>query len=81
MKIIVDRSRCAGHARCAAVSDSLFELDESGYISFDEKLVPDGMEALARRGTRACPERALTLDDDNASDKNDKPPPHKLGTL
>lgn len=64
MKIIADRSRCAGHARCAAVSDKLFELDENGYIAFDQKLVPDGMEDLARRGTRACPERALRLEED-----------------
>jgi ferredoxin len=69
MKIIVDRSRCAGHARCAAVSDSLFELDEGGYIAFDEKLVPEGREAMARRGTRACPERALTLAEDNLPEK------------
>jgi ferredoxin len=66
MKIIADRSKCAGHARCAAVSETLFELDESGYISFHEKAVPEGMEALARRGTRACPERALSLQEDEA---------------
>ncbi|MGF6999346.1 ferredoxin [Paraburkholderia sp. GAS32] len=66
MKIIADRAKCAGHARCAAVSEELFELDESGYIAFDSKPVPPGMEALARRGTRACPERALMLDEEEA---------------
>lgn len=68
MKIIADRSRCTGHARCASVSDSLFELDENGYVAFDVKLVPSGMEALARRGTRACPEQALTLEEDETPD-------------
>jgi ferredoxin len=61
MKIVADRSRCAGHARCAAVADNLFELDANGYIGFDEKIVPAGSEEPARRGVRACPERALKI--------------------
>jgi ferredoxin len=61
MKIISDKSRCAGHARCAAVAAELFELDENGYIGFDQKPVPEGAEDSARRGVRACPERALRL--------------------
>lgn len=61
MKIIADKSRCAGHARCAAVADKLFELDDNGYIGFEEKPVAPGDEQLARRGVRACPERALKL--------------------
>jgi ferredoxin len=42
----------------------LFVLDENGYIGFDEKAVPDGMETLARRGIKACPERALKISED-----------------
>ena len=42
MKIIADKTRCAGHARCAAVADQLFELDSNGYIAFQEKIVPAG---------------------------------------
>ena len=61
MKIIADKTRCAGHARCAAVSETLFELDDNGYIRFAEKLIPAGLEELARRGTRVCPERALKI--------------------
>jgi ferredoxin len=61
MKIIADRNRCAGHARCAAVSETLFELDANGYIAFTEKIVAAGQEELARRGIRACPERALKI--------------------
>jgi len=38
-------------------------LDESGYVGFEEKLVPAGMEAQAQRGVRACPERALKLEE------------------
>jgi ferredoxin len=61
VKIIADKSRCAGHARCAAVAENLFNLDDSGYIGFEEKTVAPGAEELARRGVRACPERALKL--------------------
>jgi ferredoxin len=61
MKIIADKTRCAGHARCAAVADQLFELDSNGYIAFQEKFVPAGAEELAKRGVRACPERALKI--------------------
>ena len=63
MKIVANRKRCAGHARCAAVADQLFELDGNGYIGFEENLVSPGFEELARRGVRACPERALKLQD------------------
>jgi ferredoxin len=63
VKIVADRNKCAGHARCAAVSE-LFELDSNGYIGFDEKIVPQPLEAQAQRGVRACPERALKLIDD-----------------
>jgi ferredoxin len=64
MKIIADKTRCAGHARCAAVSETLFELDANGYIRFAEKTVPEGQQELARRGIRACPERALRISED-----------------
>jgi ferredoxin len=65
MKIVANRKRCAGHARCAAVADQLFELDGNGYIGFEEKHVSPGFEELARRGVRACPERALKLEEDD----------------
>jgi ferredoxin len=64
MKIVADKSRCAGHARCAAVAAELFELNDDGYIAFDEKDVPPDLAEAARRGVRACPERALRISGD-----------------
>lgn len=64
MKIRVRPGMCSGHARCAAVAPDLFALDEDGYIAFTEKEVPAGQEAAALRGVRACPERALFIDED-----------------
>ncbi|MBV9512216.1 MAG: ferredoxin [Caulobacteraceae bacterium] len=63
MKIVVDTNLCSGHARCAAVAPEVFSLNEDGYVAFEEKVVPPGLEAKAERGVRACPERALKLED------------------
>jgi ferredoxin len=61
MKLIVDKEKCAGHARCATIDPELFELDVNGYIGFGEKPVPPDKEAAARRGANACPERVIRL--------------------
>jgi ferredoxin len=64
MKIRIDKSACAGNARCAAVSAELYPLDDDGYIATSGFDVPRGMEQLARRGARACPERVITVVED-----------------
>jgi len=61
VKVIANQSLCSGHARCAAAAPEFFELTDDGYIGFAEKAVPPELEAAARRGVRACPERALTF--------------------
>jgi ferredoxin len=66
MKVVVNNQLCSGHARCASVAPEFFELDDDGYIGFSEKEVPPELEAQARRGARACPERALTFVEDPA---------------
>ncbi|HKY91835.1 MAG TPA: ferredoxin [Nevskiaceae bacterium] len=68
MKIRIDKPKCVGNARCAAVSDQLFKLDDIGYIAVDEIDVPPGMEGLARRGARACPERIIKVEEDADAD-------------
>ncbi len=42
----------------------LFPLDDDGYIEVEEVDVPAGMEDLARRGARACPERVIEIIED-----------------
>jgi ferredoxin len=64
MKINVNKAICAGHARCWSLAPHLFPLDEEGYIATDSFEVKPGDEALARRGARACPERALSVVED-----------------
>jgi len=62
MRIIVDKERCAGHARCNAVAPEIFRLDDNGYIDVETFVVGPAQEAEARRGARACPERALRVE-------------------
>ena len=69
MKISIDKARCVGNARCAAVAPGLYPLDDDGYIVVETIDVPAGAENLARRGARACPERIIHVEDDN-TDKN-----------
>ncbi|KHK89813.1 ferredoxin [Novosphingobium malaysiense] len=71
--IKLDRDGCSGHARCAAVDPDLFPLDDQGYSVADGVVVPEGKERLALRGVRSCPERVLTLVDDDGN------PVQKLG--
>jgi ferredoxin len=64
MKILINKAACVGHARCAAVSETLFPLDDDGYIAVEEIDVPPGQEELARRGAAACPERIIIIEED-----------------
>ncbi|MEC9358159.1 MAG: ferredoxin [Pseudomonadota bacterium] len=68
MKIVIDKEHCAGHARCNAVSDELFPLDDMGYIATTGFDVPAGSEALARRAGKACPERIIKAIEDGESE-------------
>jgi ferredoxin len=61
MRIKVEKKACVGNARCNAVAAELYPLDDNGYISVEEIEVPAGMEQLARRGARACPERIIII--------------------
>ena len=63
----VDMGKCSGHARCAAKGPQVYELDEEGFCKSDGKVVTD--EALREevvRGMRACPERAIAIDEAQA---------------
>lgn len=67
MKVVPIAGRCTGHARCAAVAPDIYELDDDGYIAIGETQIAPEDETLARRGVRACPERALAIEEDGFS--------------
>jgi ferredoxin len=64
MKIRIDKARCVGNARCAAIAPGLYPLDDDGYIATETIDVPAGSESAARRAARACPERIIHIEDD-----------------
>ncbi|GAA4553666.1 ferredoxin [Pseudonocardia xishanensis] len=62
MKITVDDEKCMGHARCYAVNEDLFPLDDEGYSSLrtDGAVdVPDAQAADVESAITLCPERAI----------------------
>lgn len=65
MRIIVDGAKCQGNARCWAQDHEMFDLDDEGYLPTQVIDVPDDpdKQLKARRAVRACPERALTLEE------------------
>ncbi|HEX7819668.1 MAG TPA: ferredoxin [Sphingobium sp.] len=67
MKIRIERAQCVGNARCHAISEALYPLDDDGYIDTDGFDVTDGNEKTARNGARACPERIIfVIEEDGA---------------
>lgn len=62
VKIKVDHKKCQGNARCWALAPDIYKLDDSGYILDGDIEVQPGKEDIARRGARACPERALRIE-------------------
>ena len=72
MKVGVIPGKCSGHGRCAVVAPDVYELNDDGYLEMPLTPVPSEFEGLARRGVRACPERAIALEDDVAAGA---PPP------
>lgn len=64
MKIRIEKAQCVGNARCNAVAEHLYPLDDEGYIATEGFAVPAGEEDLARKGARVCPERIIFVVED-----------------
>lgn len=56
--------KCSGHARCGAVSEELFPLDDLGYSSLQPRRVEPSEMATVIEGVEACPEHALVLEEE-----------------
>ena len=66
LRVSAIRRHCDGHGLCFVIDETLFPIDDEGYIDLPEEgvRVPAGMEALAREGVDACPARALQIVED-----------------
>lgn len=62
VRIKVNVAGCVGHARCHAVAPEVYELDDNGFNVTAEKEVPEELRSQAIRGMRACPERIITIE-------------------
>lgn len=67
MRVDIDRDRCAGHGRCYFTAPELFEPDElgDGYVIGEGVVTPD-LEEKARLAVANCPERAISIVEDDA---------------
>jgi len=65
MRVVIDTERCTGHGRCYSLAPTVFSDDEEGYgvLIGDGAVTADQLED-ARRAVLACPERAITIEDE-----------------
>jgi len=62
VRVRVDRERCQGHARCAALAPELFGLDQFGNgHELGDGTVTVALEAKARLAQTNCPEFAIDV--------------------
>jgi ferredoxin len=62
VKVQINPELCQGHGRCYDLSPGLFGDDEEGYGTvLGDGTVPAGQEDDARRAVANCPERAISL--------------------
>jgi ferredoxin len=63
LKVKVDRERCQGHARCAALAPELFVLDELGNArEKGDGTVPEALADKAYLAQSNCPELAIDIE-------------------
>jgi ferredoxin len=64
LKVKVDRERCQGHARCAALAPELFALDELGNAyEKGDGTVPGALVDKAYLAKANCPEEAIEVEE------------------
>ena len=65
MRVIVDDGKCHGHQMCAIAAPQVFGSDDYGNALVLLDPVPAEFEAAARRAEANCPERAITIHEEN----------------
>jgi ferredoxin len=65
MRATVDDSRCHGHQMCAIAAPEVFGSDEYGNAIVLLSPVPVDLQSTARRAEANCPERAITLHEED----------------
>lgn len=58
---MVDEGKCSGHGICHYEAPDVYQLDDRGFCTIRELLVPDHHMESAEMGANACPEQAITI--------------------
>jgi ferredoxin len=61
LRIRIDPVACEAYGYCAELLPEAISLDEWGYPIVDDQPLDPELMALAKRATRDCPKRAITL--------------------
>ena len=68
MKLQIDHAVCQGHGRCYDLAPDLFADDDEGFGQvLGDGIVPADREPEARLAVANCPERAITLTEEEES--------------
>ena len=61
MRVTIDHDKCQGHARCAILASTVFDVDDlgKGYVLVDE--VPADAESDVQEAVFSCPEGAIAI--------------------
>lgn len=61
MRVTIDQDKCQGHARCAILASTVFDVDDlgEGFVLVDEVLAD--AESDVREAAFSCPESAISL--------------------
>jgi ferredoxin len=62
MRIKVKKDLCCGAQLCMRAAPGIYRLDALGYNNSEGALVPQEKQPLAERGARACPESAISFE-------------------
>ncbi len=63
MKVKIDATKCQGHLRCFKLVPEIFKVDKEGFAYVDQEMVSSDLQDRVRRAERACPERAVVIDE------------------
>ncbi len=66
MKVRVDPEACVGHGRCYDLAPEVFDDDDDrGHALTKGEDIPPELQEKARRAAANCPERAITIIEDD----------------
>lgn len=65
VRIVVDRDRCEGNARCEELAPSVFRIDEREQLQLLTDLPPAAVRDAVEKAVARCPRQALSLIDED----------------